>query len=94
MKTEDRQQVEPVGYVPEKAIEDIKKWAGATLFISDEASGRNTIPLFTSPPQHGEQEGMVMVPVEPTTRMCAAGFAVSEAEHDPAGVYKAMIAAK
>jgi hypothetical protein len=34
-----------------------------------------------------------LVPVEPTPGMCAAGFIVSEAEHDPAGVYRAMIAA-
>lgn len=32
-------------------------------------------------------------PVDPTPTMCAAGFVVSEAEHDPAGVYRAMLAA-
>src|SRR5688500_7173746 len=30
------------------------------------------------------------VPREPTPAMCAAGFAVPEAEHDPAGVWRAM----
>lgn len=35
----------------------------------------------------------VMVPREPTPEMCAAGFCVSEAEHDPAGVYRAMLSA-
>lgn len=39
------------------------------------------------------QAGYVLVPVEPTPEMSAAGFAVSEAEHDPAGVYRAMLAA-
>lgn len=33
------------------------------------------------------------VPVEPTPAMCAAGFAVDEGEHDPAGVYRAMLRA-
>lgn len=33
------------------------------------------------------------LPLEPTPAMCAAGFAVSEGEHDPAGVYRAMVAA-
>lgn len=36
---------------------------------------------------------MVLVPREPTPSMCAAGFIVSEAEHDPGGVYRAMIGA-
>ena len=35
----------------------------------------------------------MIAPVEPTPTMCAAGFCVSEAEHDPAGVYRAMLAA-
>ena len=39
------------------------------------------------------KEGWVLVPKEPTPEMCAKGFCVSEAEHDPAGVYRAMIAA-
>jgi hypothetical protein len=34
-----------------------------------------------------------LVPAHPTPLMCAAGFCVNEAEHDPAGVYLAMIAA-
>lgn len=38
-------------------------------------------------------DGWKIVPVEPTTAMSAAGFCVSEAEHDPAGVYRAMLAA-
>lgn len=32
-----------------------------------------------------------LVPIEPTPAMCVTGFLVSEAEHDPAGVYKAML---
>ena len=32
-----------------------------------------------------------LAPVEPTPAMCVTGFLVSEAEHDPAGVYKAML---
>lgn len=39
-------------------------------------------------------EGFVLVPVEPTPAMSAAGFCVSEADHDPAGVYHAMLAAR
>ena len=35
----------------------------------------------------------VLVPQDPTPGMSAAGFVVSEAEHDPAGVYIAMLAA-
>jgi Lar family restriction alleviation protein len=38
-------------------------------------------------------DGYVLVPEVPTPSMCRAGFLVSEAEHDPAGVYRAMIAA-
>lgn len=37
--------------------------------------------------------GYVLVPIEPTPAMSAAGFCVNEAEHDPAGVYRAMLAA-
>lgn len=33
-----------------------------------------------------------LVPEEPTPEMSVAGFLVSETEHDPAGVYRAMIA--
>lgn len=32
-----------------------------------------------------------IVPVNPTPTMCAAGFVVNEAEHDPSGVYRAML---
>ena len=42
--------------------------------------------LLTAPP------GYVLVPVEPTPRMSAAGFCADEG-HDPAGVYRAMLAA-
>jgi hypothetical protein len=38
-------------------------------------------------------QGWKPAPIEPTPAMCAAGFVVSEAEHDPAGVYRAMLAA-
>ncbi len=34
-----------------------------------------------------------MLPLHPTPEMSAAGFCVEEAEHDPAGVYLAMVAA-
>ena len=34
-----------------------------------------------------------IVPVDPTPEMSAAGFCVNEAEHDPSGVYRAMLAA-
>jgi hypothetical protein len=44
--------------------------------------------LASAPPGH------VCVPVEPTPQMSAAGFCVSESEHDPAGVYRAMLAAR
>ncbi len=44
-------------------------------------------------PQPQAAGDWVMVPREPTPTMCAAGFVVSEAEHDPAGVYRAMLAA-
>ncbi|MBR8435702.1 hypothetical protein KDW37_33625 [Burkholderia cenocepacia] len=36
--------------------------------------------------------GYALVPIEPTPEMSSAGFVVPEAEHDPAGVYRAMIA--
>ena len=42
--------------------------------------------LLTAPP------GWKLVPVEPTPRMSAAGFCADEG-HDPAGVYRAMLAA-
>lgn len=38
-------------------------------------------------------EGWVMVPVKPTHKMTAAGFAVVDAEHDPEAVYTAMLKA-
>ena len=38
-------------------------------------------------------EGWVLAPLEPTPEMSAAGFVVPEAEHDPSGVYRAMLAA-
>lgn len=44
--------------------------------------------------QEAQAGEFVLVPVEPTPEMCAAGFCVSEAEHDPAGVYRAMLAAR
>lgn len=37
--------------------------------------------------------GWIVARLEPTPEMCAKGFAVDEAEHDPAGVYRAMIQA-
>jgi hypothetical protein len=37
--------------------------------------------------------GWKLVPIDPTPAMSAAGLCVSEAEHDPAGVYRAMLAA-
>jgi hypothetical protein len=45
------------------------------------------------PPAPAVPEGWKLVPIEPTPNMAAAGFAVSEAEHDPAGVYRAMLVA-
>jgi len=33
-----------------------------------------------------------LVPVEATSEMAAKGFVVPEAEHDPSGVYRAMLA--
>lgn len=47
--------------------------------------------LLQAPAQPAQVHGWQMVPVKPTEAMCAAGFCVSEAEHDPAGVYKAML---
>jgi hypothetical protein len=38
-------------------------------------------------------EGWKLVPVNSTMAMNAAGFAVPEAEHDPSGVYRAMLEA-
>ena len=50
------------------------------------AAAWNKRAPLTAPP------GYVLVPVEPTPRMSAAGFCADEG-HDPAGVYRAMIAA-
>jgi len=44
-------------------------------------------------PQPAVDTQWKLVPVEPTPAMSAAGFLVSEPEHDPAGVYRAMLAA-
>jgi len=44
-----------------------------------------------APPSQPAQ-GWKLVPVEPTPKMSAAGLCVSEAEHDPAGVYRARLA--
>ena len=38
-------------------------------------------------------EGYALVPLEPTPQMSAAGFCVTDAEHDPSGVYRAMLKA-
>lgn len=51
------------------------------------------VPLYAAPQPAAVPDGFVLVPKEPTPAMSAAGFSVSEAEHDPAGVYRAMIAA-
>lgn len=53
------------------------------------------IPLYAAPqPAQAEvPAGYKLVPTEPTPLMSAAGFSVSQAEHDPAQVYRAMIAA-
>ena len=51
-----------------------------------------SLPVST-PPAPVVPHGWRLVPVEPTPAMCAGGFRVSEAEHDPAGVYRAMLAA-
>ncbi len=39
------------------------------------------------------KDGWVLVPRKPTPEMCAAAMCVSEAEYDPAQVYRAMLAA-
>jgi len=51
-----------------------------------------SVALRFAPPSQPAQ-GWRLVPVEPTPKMSAAGLCVSEAEHDPAGVYRAMLAA-
>ncbi len=40
-----------------------------------------------------DSDQFVLAPCEPTPAMSAAGFIVSEGAHDPAAVYRAMIAA-
>lgn len=59
---------------------------GAYVLLADIQSLLATKPA-------GVPEGWKLVPVEPTPKMSAAGFCVSEAEHDPSGVYRAMLAA-
>lgn len=56
---------------------------------SDFAGAIRAVIAALTPP-----EGYVLVPAEPTPAMSAAGLCVSEAEHDPAGVYRAMIVAR
>lgn len=48
---------------------------------------------YTRAPTHPCRAGHVLVPIEPTPGMMVAGFLVHEGEHDPAGVYRAMLAA-
>lgn len=62
---------------------------GTNLLTAIQARQMLEHVLDTAPPQ-GE---WVSVPREPTPEMCAAGFSVDESEHDPAGVYRAMLSA-
>jgi hypothetical protein len=49
--------------------------------------------VYSAPQPATAPAGWKLVPTEPTPLMSSAGFAVSEAEHDPAQVYRAMIEA-
>ena len=50
-------------------------------------------PLYTAPTAASAHDGWKLVPVEPTAKMMVAGTLVSEFQEDPAGMYRAMIAA-
>lgn len=89
-------------YLDEAISEHNQKKAG--MRVSWEGYGRQdrldvmrnvllSINASPSAPRVGVPEGWKLVPVEPTPAMSAVGFCVAEAEHDPAGVYRAMLAA-
>lgn len=50
-------------------------------------------PLYKVQPAPSAPDGWKLVPVEPTAKMMVAGTLVSEFQEDPAGMYRAMIAA-
>ena len=81
---------------PQDEREAFEAWREGNAFLGIEptwAAWQARAALAATPAAPAVPPGFVLVPVEPTPEMCAAGFCVSEAEHDPAGVYRAMLAA-
>ena len=72
-----------------------KKMYNCAIFLEEPACTelRKCLSFIDALMARTQPDGYVLAPVEPTPAMSAAGFIVSEAEHDPAGVYRAMIAA-
>lgn len=79
--------VEPYGYWHSVADPDECEFHLASDISGDCAC---CIPLYAAP-QQVEAPGWKLAPIDPTPAMSAAGLCVSEAEHDPAGVYRAML---
>ncbi|MRT01905.1 hypothetical protein [Ewingella americana] len=91
-------QAKPVAWITQPALEDNN---GTAFVFMSEANLSGCIPFYTTPPLiHTEQhldmvapDGWKFVPIEPTPAMMVEGTLVSEFQADPAGMYRAMIAA-
>lgn len=85
----------PVAYTGYGSLAAIK--GGHEGYIWGTSAEAHPIELYTTPqPAHTEQvipDGWRLVPIEPTPGMMVEGTLVSEFEADPAGMYRAMIAA-
>lgn len=75
----------PIGYFRDDARAVFRVWPTK----SDDCN----VPVYTTPPAPSAPDGWKLVPVEPTAKMMVAGTLVSEFQEDPAGMYRAMIAA-
>lgn len=73
----------------------VEKWSTkiGVLLEYTEANGGCSLKITTPQPAHAEQDGWKLVPIEPTPAMMVEGTLVSEFQADPAGMYRAMLAA-
>lgn len=74
-------------------LTDNNKWLG--VYDPNDALkyGYQVRALYATSLATSAPEGWKLVPVEPTAKMMVAGTLVSEFQEDPAGMYRAMIAA-
>ncbi len=71
-------------------------WTGdeeAKAVHDDESTTAARLRILAARARDTALPGWRLLPIEPTPEMSAKGFCVSEGEQDPAGVYRAMVAA-